>query len=66
MMMVMILIMIMIVTIKTAAASVPGSEMEIKPGVETSSVKRTQRVCDRLSFGVTQVPSNISSDTQCL
>lgn len=64
--MVMILIMLMNVMMRTAAASVPGSEMEIKPGVETNSVKATQRICHPLSLEVTQIPSNISGDIQCL
>ncbi|XP_044034605.1 follicle-stimulating hormone receptor isoform X1 [Siniperca chuatsi] len=66
MMMVMILIMLMIAMIKTAAASAPGSEMDIRPGVETSLAKRTLRFCYLLSFGVTEIPSNITSNTQCL
>uniref|UniRef100_A0A8C9YPH7 Thyroid stimulating hormone receptor n=1 Tax=Sander lucioperca TaxID=283035 RepID=A0A8C9YPH7_SANLU len=47
----MILIMLMIVMMKTAAASAPGLEMDIKPG---------------LGFRVTEIPPNISSNTQCL
>ncbi|XP_041819129.1 follicle-stimulating hormone receptor [Chelmon rostratus] len=67
-MMVMILIMLMIVMIKTAAALVPGSEMDIKPGVDTSLPNQTvsfcyQPFCYQLSW-VTQIPSNISRDTQ--
>ncbi|KAI3365125.1 hypothetical protein L3Q82_010240 [Scortum barcoo] len=54
MMMVMILIMLMIVVIRTAAASAPGSEVDVKPGVETSLAKRTARFCYQLSSGVTQ------------
>lgn len=65
-MMEMILIMLMNVMMKTAAASAPGSEMESKRGVETSSIKGTQRICHQLSSEVTQIPSNISSDIQCL
>ncbi|KAM9336920.1 follicle-stimulating hormone receptor [Symphorus nematophorus] len=52
--------MLMIVMIKTGAASVLGSEMDFKPGVDTILAKQT------LSFGVTQIPSNISSNTQIL
>ncbi|KAE8284179.1 Follicle-stimulating hormone receptor [Larimichthys crocea] len=67
MMMVMILIMLMSVMIKTAAASAPGSEMDVKqPRVETSLAKRTLHSCYQLRFGVTEIPSNISSNTQCL
>uniref|UniRef100_A0A8C4I8E6 Thyrotropin receptor n=1 Tax=Dicentrarchus labrax TaxID=13489 RepID=A0A8C4I8E6_DICLA len=47
----MILIMLMILVIKTATASVPGPEMDVKPG---------------LKFGVTEIPSSISSNTTCL
>ncbi|KAM6897926.1 follicle-stimulating hormone receptor [Lycodopsis pacificus] len=57
MMIVMILIMLMFVVIKTAAASAPGPETDIKPGVDTSSV---------LDLWVTEIPSNISSNTQSL
>uniref|UniRef100_A0A8D0D019 Thyroid stimulating hormone receptor n=1 Tax=Sander lucioperca TaxID=283035 RepID=A0A8D0D019_SANLU len=66
MMMVMILIMLMIVMMKTAAASAPGLEMDIKPGVETGVAKRTLHFCHQLGFRVTEIPPNISSNTQCL
>nr|AAV48628.1 follicle stimulating hormone receptor precursor [Dicentrarchus labrax] len=66
MMMVMILIMLMILMIKTATASVPGPEMDVKPGVETSLAKRTLSFCYQLKFGVTEIPSSISSNTTCL
>uniref|UniRef100_A0A8C4I7Z5 Thyroid stimulating hormone receptor n=1 Tax=Dicentrarchus labrax TaxID=13489 RepID=A0A8C4I7Z5_DICLA len=66
MMMVMILIMLMILVIKTATASVPGPEMDVKPGVETSLAKRTLSFCYQLKFGVTEIPSSISSNTTCL
>ncbi|TKS89786.1 Follicle-stimulating hormone receptor [Collichthys lucidus] len=57
----------MSVMIKTAAASAPGSEMDVKqPRVETSLAKRTLHSCYQLRFGVTEIPSNISSNTQCL
>ncbi|XP_054454704.1 follicle-stimulating hormone receptor [Anoplopoma fimbria] len=52
----MIVLMLMFVMTKTAA-SAPGPEMEIKLGVETDF---------KLDFGVTEIPSNISSNTQCL
>ncbi|XP_037609909.1 follicle-stimulating hormone receptor [Sebastes umbrosus] len=65
MMMVMILIMLMIVMIKTAAASAPGPEMDIKPGDETGSANRTLP-CYPLGFGITEIPSNIPSNTQCV
>nr|CBN81578.1 Follicle stimulating hormone receptor [Dicentrarchus labrax] len=65
-MMVMILIMLMILVIKTATASVPGPEMDVKPGVETSLAKRTLSFCYQLKFGVTEIPSSISSNTTCL
>ncbi|XP_033467220.1 follicle-stimulating hormone receptor [Epinephelus lanceolatus] len=66
MMMIMILIMLMMVMIKTAAASAPGPEMDIKPGATNGLAKRTLHFCYQLGFGVTEIPSNISSDTQCL
>uniref|UniRef100_A0A8C4I7Z4 Thyrotropin receptor n=1 Tax=Dicentrarchus labrax TaxID=13489 RepID=A0A8C4I7Z4_DICLA len=62
----MILIMLMILVIKTATASVPGPEMDVKPGVETSLAKRTLSFCYQLKFGVTEIPSSISSNTTCL
>ncbi|XP_070708002.1 follicle-stimulating hormone receptor [Pempheris klunzingeri] len=65
-MMVMILIMLMIVMINAAAGSVPGSGMNIKPGAETSLAKQTLRLCYQLTFGVTEIPSNLSSNTECL
>ncbi|XP_042363740.1 LOW QUALITY PROTEIN: follicle-stimulating hormone receptor [Plectropomus leopardus] len=37
--------------------------MDIKPGAENGLAKRTVH---HLGFGVTEIPSNISSDTQCL
>ncbi|XP_040922899.1 follicle-stimulating hormone receptor [Toxotes jaculatrix] len=64
--MMMSLIMLMIVVTNTTTASAPDSEMDIKPGVETSLAKRTLRSCYQLRFGVTEVPSNISSNTQFL
>ncbi|XP_062299219.1 follicle-stimulating hormone receptor [Scomber scombrus] len=65
MMLMMILIMLMIVLIKTTAASAPGSEMDIKPGVEITLAKRTLH-CYQLRCGVTDIPNNISTNTQCL
>ncbi|XP_034414225.1 follicle-stimulating hormone receptor [Cyclopterus lumpus] len=52
------LIVLMFVGVKTAAASARGTEMDIKPGVETA--------CNKLGFRDTEIPSNISNDTQCL
>ncbi|XP_073345564.1 follicle-stimulating hormone receptor [Pagrus major] len=66
MMMVMILIMSVTVMIKTAAASAPGAEMDIKPGAETVLAKQTLSICNQLPSEVTEIPLNISSDTECL
>ncbi|KAM3592381.1 uncharacterized protein V6R79_017614 [Siganus canaliculatus] len=66
MMMMVIVVMLMIVLMKTTAASAPGFEMDLKSGLELSSAKRTQHFCEQLSSGVTQIPFNISSETQCL
>ncbi|XP_071319120.1 follicle-stimulating hormone receptor isoform X2 [Trachinotus anak] len=49
------LIMVMIAVIDTATASAPGSQMHIK-----------SEGCHELTFGVTEIPHNISSNTQCL
>ncbi|XP_056222812.1 follicle-stimulating hormone receptor [Seriola aureovittata] len=48
-------IMLMIMVMNTVTASAPGSEMHIKPGG-----------CHKLGSGVTEIPSNIPSNTQCL
>ncbi|XP_039990449.1 follicle-stimulating hormone receptor isoform X2 [Xiphias gladius] len=66
MMMMMSLIMLMIAVMDTTTASAPGSEMDIKPGVENGSARRTMRSWYQLRFEVTEIPSNISSNTQCL
>nr|AMR94124.1 follicle stimulating hormone receptor [Scatophagus argus] len=66
MMMVMILIMFMMLMIKTATASVPGPEMHVKPGVETSLAIRTLSFSYQLKFGVTEIASSIPSNTTCL
>ncbi|XP_029312058.1 follicle-stimulating hormone receptor isoform X2 [Cottoperca gobio] len=58
-MMVIILITLIIVMIKTASAPCPV--MDIKPGVDQA----TPHLC-YLGFGVTEIPSNISSNTQIL
>uniref|UniRef100_UPI0037E8A161 follicle-stimulating hormone receptor n=1 Tax=Semicossyphus pulcher TaxID=241346 RepID=UPI0037E8A161 len=61
----MVLMIVMFVMMKTAAASAPSSEMDVKRGDGTSSAKRTC-LWYPLSAGVTEIPSNISSNTQCL
>lgn len=66
MMRVMILLLFTVVMVKTAAASVLGSDVELKPGAEASLIQRAQRMCVQLKLGATQIPSNISSDTRCL
>uniref|UniRef100_A0A3Q3WRW1 Thyrotropin receptor n=1 Tax=Mola mola TaxID=94237 RepID=A0A3Q3WRW1_MOLML len=64
MMRVMILLLFTVVMVKTAAASVLGSDVELKPGAEASLIQRAQRMCVQLKLGATQIPSNISSDTR--
>uniref|UniRef100_A0A3P8NG23 Thyrotropin receptor n=1 Tax=Astatotilapia calliptera TaxID=8154 RepID=A0A3P8NG23_ASTCA len=64
-MLVMTLMMLLIVTIKTAAASARGSEMDIRPGFHPSLAKQTSCPSCQVMFGVTAFPSNISS-AQCL
>uniref|UniRef100_A0A3B4F1D7 Follicle-stimulating hormone receptor-like n=1 Tax=Pundamilia nyererei TaxID=303518 RepID=A0A3B4F1D7_9CICH len=61
----MTLMMLLIVTIKTAAASARGSEMDIRPGFHPSLAKQTSCPSCQVMFGVTAFPSNISS-SQCL
>ncbi|XP_029953476.1 follicle-stimulating hormone receptor [Salarias fasciatus] len=63
MMLVMLLIMLMVVMIKMAAASVPSSEMDVKPGLEIS---KPSPCTPKVGFEVTEVPSNICSDVQSL
>uniref|UniRef100_A0A672JGA1 Follicle stimulating hormone receptor n=1 Tax=Salarias fasciatus TaxID=181472 RepID=A0A672JGA1_SALFA len=62
-MLVMLLIMLMVVMIKMAAASVPSSEMDVKPGLEIS---KPSPCTPKVGFEVTEVPSNICSDVQSL
>uniref|UniRef100_A0A8D3CRW3 Follicle stimulating hormone receptor n=1 Tax=Scophthalmus maximus TaxID=52904 RepID=A0A8D3CRW3_SCOMX len=59
-------ILTVLLMIVATTASGPGSEMDIKAGVETSLAKPTTLSCCRLRAGVTEIPSNISSDTRCL
>ncbi|NP_001266517.1 follicle stimulating hormone receptor precursor [Oreochromis niloticus] len=65
MMLVMTLMMLLIVTIKMAAASAHGSEMDIRPGFHPSLAKQTSCLSYQVMFGVTAFPSNISN-AQCL
>uniref|UniRef100_A0A4W6FHA5 Thyrotropin receptor n=1 Tax=Lates calcarifer TaxID=8187 RepID=A0A4W6FHA5_LATCA len=58
-----ILIMLIIAVINMTTASVTGSQMDINPGVETCLA---ERFCYQLSFGATEIPSNISSNTKYL
>uniref|UniRef100_A0A3Q3WJS9 Thyrotropin receptor n=1 Tax=Mola mola TaxID=94237 RepID=A0A3Q3WJS9_MOLML len=58
---VMILLLFTVVMVKTAAASVLGSDVELKPGAEASLIQRAQRMCVQLKLGATQIPSNISN-----
>ncbi|XP_019939159.1 follicle-stimulating hormone receptor [Paralichthys olivaceus] len=53
MMMINVTVLMMIVVNNTSAA-------------ETSLTIRTVRLCERLRLGVTEIPSNISSNTRCL
>lgn len=48
--------------IKTAAASAPGLEMDIKSAFHTLRSSG----CHQFEFGVTKIPTNISTNTQCL
>uniref|UniRef100_A0A4W6DS32 Thyrotropin receptor n=1 Tax=Lates calcarifer TaxID=8187 RepID=A0A4W6DS32_LATCA len=57
------LIMLIIAVINMTTASVTGSQMDINPGVETCLA---ERFCYQLSFGATEIPSNISSNTKYL
>uniref|UniRef100_A0A8D2ZSX7 Thyrotropin receptor n=1 Tax=Scophthalmus maximus TaxID=52904 RepID=A0A8D2ZSX7_SCOMX len=63
---VMMMSLTVLLMIVATTASGPGSEMDIKAGVETSLAKPTTLSCCRLRAGVTEIPSNISSDTRCL
>ncbi|XP_042252648.1 follicle-stimulating hormone receptor isoform X1 [Thunnus maccoyii] len=65
MMLLMILIMLTIVLIRTASASAPDCKMDIKPGVGMELAKGTLP-CYQLRPGVTEIPTNISTNTQCL
>lgn len=62
----MILTILMIVMMKGTMASLPDPEMDIKLAVETGLIRQVQRACDRVNFGATEIPLNISSDTRCL
>lgn len=64
-MMEMLLIMLMVV-INTAAASAPGSTVNIKPRLETSLAKRTLHSCYQLQLEATEIPSNISNNIECM
>lgn len=64
-MMVTVLIMLMIV-IKTATASASSSAVNIKPGLESDSAKQTLHFCYQLQQKVTEIPSNISDDAECM
>ncbi|XP_072230022.1 follicle-stimulating hormone receptor [Leuresthes tenuis] len=66
MMAVMVLIMLILVLVNVAVASVPGAEKDLKPGFETSFTKLNQGLCYQVGFGITTIPSNISSNTCCL
>ncbi|KAF7664840.1 hypothetical protein LDENG_00163610 [Lucifuga dentata] len=44
----------------------PGFEMELKLWDESSVAKQTLNFCSHLGNGHTEIPSNISSSTQCL
>ncbi|XP_014823898.1 PREDICTED: lutropin-choriogonadotropic hormone receptor-like isoform X1 [Poecilia mexicana] len=57
------LIMLMI---KMAAASMPGSEMDLKRGYGAGSPELIQNSCHSVGFGVRAIPPNISSNTWCL
>uniref|UniRef100_A0A3Q3GPY2 Thyrotropin receptor n=1 Tax=Labrus bergylta TaxID=56723 RepID=A0A3Q3GPY2_9LABR len=65
-MVVVILMMVVFAMVEMTAASAPSSEMDIKHEDETVRAKRTQCIWYPLSIEVTEIPSNISSDTQCL
>lgn len=58
-MMAMVLIALLSVGMKTAAAAAGDTEMDINPGVEND-------LCYKMRFEDTEIPSNISNDTQCL
>ncbi|XP_014889940.1 follicle-stimulating hormone receptor isoform X2 [Poecilia latipinna] len=57
------LIMLMI---KMAAASMPGSEMDLKRGYGAGSPELIQNSCHSVGFGIRAIPPNISSNTWCL
>ncbi|CAJ1080215.1 follicle-stimulating hormone receptor isoform X1 [Xyrichtys novacula] len=65
-MIVCVLAMVMFEMMKMTAASVPASEMDLKRGEDTGLPKQTQCFWLQLSIGVTEIPSNISSNTRCL
>lgn len=60
------IVLFMAVMVQTSAASVLGSDLDLKPGAEAGLTQRTQRMCVQLHLGATQIPSNISSDSRCL
>ncbi|XP_054899121.1 follicle-stimulating hormone receptor isoform X2 [Poeciliopsis prolifica] len=58
-----VLIMLMI---KTAAASMPGSETDLKHGNGAGFPELIQNSCHTVGFGARAIPPNISSNTWCL
>uniref|UniRef100_A0A3B5L9K8 Thyrotropin receptor n=1 Tax=Xiphophorus couchianus TaxID=32473 RepID=A0A3B5L9K8_9TELE len=58
-----VLIMLMI---KMAAASMPGSETDLKHGYGAGFPELIQNPCHPVGFGVRAIPPNISSNTWCL
>ncbi|KAM4623597.1 follicle-stimulating hormone receptor [Polymixia lowei] len=52
---------VMMMTVQEAAASAPGAEVKLKPGVESCWANRT--VCSCLGRGVTEMPSYTTDNT---
>ncbi|CAG5904568.1 unnamed protein product [Menidia menidia] len=63
---VMILMMLLLMLITMTVASVPGTKNELKPEFGTSFIKLNLGFCYEVEFGISTMPSNISSNTYCL
>uniref|UniRef100_A0A3Q3AIT1 Thyrotropin receptor n=1 Tax=Kryptolebias marmoratus TaxID=37003 RepID=A0A3Q3AIT1_KRYMA len=62
----MVSVIVIMLLIKTAAASVPGSEVDPKRGRGSALAKQTQGSCHSLGLGVKTVPSSIPGSIRCL
>uniref|UniRef100_A0A668AXW5 Thyrotropin receptor n=1 Tax=Myripristis murdjan TaxID=586833 RepID=A0A668AXW5_9TELE len=64
--MMMLRVIVMMKSVPGVAASVPGAEAKVRPGVEPCSANSTQHSCHCVGSRVTEIPSNIPSNTQYL